>query len=342
MRKEFGHIIVIAALVMVFTCTGQIQAYEVTGDVTSGWGTRGGNLWYDVLKETSSSTAGGYDGTYERGVLGRPPTTKDLPNILNPTNHNWTEVDYILVTGRNGHRALYSVGEIDPRFGNKAVTLTPNKFKKDYTLAGLGRVVDRVSTIEVVHAFTNLKGVVVDGSKDVHPYTPMLVVSGVGIKPRTYDLAALQAMEQVIFDASLSTSNTFGIWSGPTLLDVLDAAGVDTKDMDSYIIVQSSDGYATLLSMYEVAHNTGACPLPSVDCPLPFLAISGYYPDTGKIAINNGSCTDAESAGTTCKDSGFVRFAIPDDWQAGRWVSNTAQIIVFKLDHEHGWCHHPW
>ena len=143
MKKNFGFIMAVAALVMVLAWTGPVQAealaltgpvqadtapgpvqtYTVTGDVTSGWGTNGGNLWYDVLKETATSTAGGYDGTYTRGVIVRPPTTALLPNPVNPTNHNWVEVDYILVTGRNGHRALYSVGELDPRFGNGTVTL---------------------------------------------------------------------------------------------------------------------------------------------------------------------------------------------------------------------------
>jgi hypothetical protein len=325
MKKNFGFVMAVAALVMVLAWIGPVQAYEVIGDVTSGWGTEGGNLWYDVLKETATSSAGGYDGTYTRGVIIRPPTTPDLPNPLSPTNHNWIEVDYILATGRGGQRALFSVGEIDPRFGNGTVTLTLNKSKKDYDLAGEGRWVRNVSKIDVVHAFTNMKSV----PGDVHPYSPMLVVSGAGISPRTYDLADLQAMTQATFDASLSGTNTKGKWTGSTLVDVLKASGIDTRDMDSYVIVQATDGYATLLSMYEVTHNSTDLPNSSVGCALPLLAIRDELNNT----INNGTCTDPEPASNTpCRDGGFVRTVLPNDLAAGRWVSNTAQIIVYKLE----------
>jgi hypothetical protein len=290
-----------------------VRAYKVTGDVTSGWSTEGGTLWYDVLKETATSSAGGYDDTqpYTRGVIVRPPSTSVSPNPLNPTNHNWIEVDYILVTGQDDHRALYSVGELDPRFGNGAVTLTPNKYQGGYDMAGLGREVKKVSTIDVVHAFTTIKGV----PNDVHPYSPMLVVSGAGIRPRTHDLADLQAMNQVTFDASSSTSNTYGIWTGPTLSSVLRASGIDTRDMDSYIVVQATDGYATVLSMYEATHQAGG--------QYPLLAINGCFPDTGKCSINcDGSCSKGEN--------GVARLVIPGNLAAGRWVSNVAQIMVFQ------------
>jgi len=253
MKKNFGFVMAVAALAMALIWTGSVQAYEVIGDVTSGWGTQGGNLWYDVLKETATSSAGGYTGTYVTGVIVRPPTTASSPNPVNPTNHNWIEVDYILVTGHEDHRVLYSVGEVDPRFGNETVTLTCDK-KGRCDLSGDGRWVRNVSKIDVVHAFTNIKGV----PNAVHPYPPWLIVSGEGTTPRTYDLADLQAMTQKTFDASSSTTNTVGIWTGPTLLDVLKASGVDTRDMDSYIIVQATDGYATLLSMYEATQLTGA------------------------------------------------------------------------------------
>lgn len=325
MRKNVFLIMTVTALVMALAWTGPAGAYRVTGDVTSAWGSEGGNLWYDVLKETATSSAGGYDGTYVRGVIIRPPTTADLPNPISPTNHNWIEVDYILVTGQNGKRVLYSVGELDPRFGNETVTLTSNKNKNDYDLAGAGREVKKVSTIDIVHAFTNIKSV----PNDVHPYSPTLIVSGVGIIPRTYGLADLQAMTQVTFNASSSTTNTKGIWVGPTLLDVLHASGADVKDMDSYIIVQATDGYATLLSMYEVTHRTGKCPLTSVECPLPLLAIK----DTLGNSLNNGTSTHSEPAsGATCKDGGFARTVLPKDIAAGGWISNTAQIILYKVD----------
>jgi hypothetical protein len=339
MKKHFGIVMAVAALAMVLAWTGSVQAYTVTGDVTPGWGTLGGSLWYDVLKETASSTAGGYDPqTY--GVMVRPPTTTDLPNPINPTNHNWTEVNYLLVTGQFGQRALYSVGELDPRFGNKTATLTCKSGNKkgrgcdnngQCDLVGAGREVKKVSNIEVVHAFTHMKGV----PGDVHPFSPWLVVSGAGITPKTYDLADLQAMHQVTFDASTSTSNTKGIWTGPRLVDVLKASGVDTKDMDSYIIVQATDGYSTLLSMYEATHKLGITDPATCPACQPEYILLGISDTLGN-TLNNGTCTDPVSANTTCKDGGFVRTVNPGDLAAGRWVSNAAQIIVYKLNPK-GW-----
>lgn len=330
--KKCNRVVVFVLVAVLFILSGQAHAYKVTGDVTSGWGTTGGDLWYDVLKESNSSTAGGYDDVDAPvyGVMVRPPSTLDLPNPLNPTNHNWVEVNYLLVTGRNGHKALYSVGELDPRFGNKTVTLTRNKDKKDYNLAGEGREVKKVVSIDVVHAFTNIKGV----PNDARPYAPWVVVSGAGITPRTYNLAALQAMPQVTFDASSSTKNIKGVWTGPRLVDVLKDAGVDTKDMDSYIVVQGADGYAAIFSMYEATHQAGIgdpTTCPACEPGYVLLAIKEVLKNT----LDNGTCTDPESAGTACRDGGIVRTVLPGDYQAGRYISNTAQIIVYKLHRNH-------
>lgn len=349
MKRRLGFVMAVMAAIMLLTWTGPVQAYQVTGDVTSGWGTTGGDLWYSVLKETAGSTAGGYDDATPPpvyGVMVRPPTTTSFPNPINPTNHNWVEVNYILVTGRDGHRALYSVGEIDPRFGNKPVTLTLNRDKRDYDLAGAGREVKKAVNIDVVHAFTHMKSVVVDGANDVHPFSPALIVSGAGIKPQTYDLDDLKAMPQVTFDASSSTSNTKGIWKGPTLKSVLEASGVDTRDMDSYIIVQATDGYATLLSMYEVTHKLGLNNLPNTaTCPgcVPEYVILGIS-DMLNNTLNNGTCTDSVKLNpiTPCRDGGLVRTINPGDLAAGRWVSNASQIIVYKLDREEFCDEHDW
>ena len=347
MKKRLGFLAAALALVMLFAWTGQVRAYEVKGYVTPGWGALGGDLWYDVLKETASSTAGGYDDAATPpvyGVMVRPPSTVDLPNLVNPTNHNWTEVNYLLVTGKKGDRALYSVGEVDPRFGSKTVAITCTDGKKGRgcdkgsrcDLAGSGRSVKDMSTIDVVRAFTNIKSVTVDGSKDVHPFSPDLIISGAGITPKIYNLAALRAMPQDTFDASTSTSNTVGIWHGPRLVDVLRDAGVNTKDMDSYIIIQSTDGYATLLSMYEATHKLGIADLTSCPACQPGYILLGISDTLGN-TLNNGTCSDAESAATRCKDGGFVRNVNPGDWQAGRWISNTAQIIVYKAQGKGWW-----
>ena len=41
------------------------------------------------------------------------------------------------------------------------------------------------------------------------------------------------------------------------MLSLLDASGVNTRDMNTFVVVSATDGYATVLSMYEVTHMIG-------------------------------------------------------------------------------------
>ena len=225
-----------------------------------------------------------------------------LPSPLPPYSiqtkfENYTEGDLVLVTGKNGFSALYSVGELDTKFAPaNAVTLTLDWHSR-YDLAGEGRAVEDVSDIDVVHAVNVIKG------QTLHFYSSRLVVSGEGIIPKAYDLSDLEDMAQATY------TNTSGAdWTGPTLLSVLNASGVNTKDMDSYVVVSATDGYATVLSMYEVTNMTGT--------QYDFLAISA---------------SDGSINGTTASDSGFARLILPDDKGPGRWVSNVDNIAVYKL-----------
>jgi hypothetical protein len=324
MKKNFGLVMVVAALVALLLSSSSLFAYTVNGYVDNpGEYSTGGSLW-TALQGTG--TQGGAPDYLFPCAGGTDVPCIHLPNppyVINSTNHNWVDSNYVLVTGKHGSRALYSVGELNPKFApaGSEVTLTCASATKGRScnkngqcdLTGAGRVVKNVSSIDVVHAFTHIKSV---AGNTAHPFSDVLIVSGAGITPRTYDLTDLQAMkEQVTFDASTSTVNTKGIWTGPTLLSVLKASGIDTKDMDSYIVVQATDGYATILSMYEATHKTGS--------QYALLAIIDEQGNT----INCGtSCTKG--------DNGLARLVLPNDNVAGRWVSNVAQIMVYKLDHK--------
>jgi len=333
MRKNYCFVILAAAAAL-FILSTQATAYTVSGYVNNpGKYSTTGSLW-DVLQGPDAvsfpNTAPYEYPCYNETTV--PCIT--LPNPaydLNNTNHNMVDSNYVVVTGEDGSRALYSVGELDPKFApaSSEVTLTCDKHGR-CDVAGEGRAVHHVSNIDVVHAVTtvHLNGTVNGVSFPfTHFYSPLIVVSGEGITPRTYNLADLRAMKQETFNASSSTTNTQGIWAGPTLASLLEASGVDTKDMDSYIIVQATDSYAAVLSMYEATQN------PSGSYAL--LAISGFQLDstTGnfdKQTINNCECS-------TDSDNGFARLILPNDTVAGRWVSNVAQIVVYKHKREFCW-----
>jgi hypothetical protein len=119
-------------------------------------------------------------------------------------------------------------------------------------------------------------------------------------------------------------TNTSGAtWTGPTLLSLLKASGVDTKVMNSYVVVSATDGYATVLSMYEVTHKTGA--------QYDLIAISASDGE-----LNEGPWT-SPTKGLNQNDNGFARLVIPGDKGAGRWVSNVDQIVVLRVPYNWVW-----
>jgi hypothetical protein len=198
-----------------------------------------------------------------------------------------------------------------------------------------------VTDIEVVHAVSIIK---LSGGtfSFTHFYSPYVIVSGAGITPRTYALADLVGMPQETFDASKSTTKTKGVWTGPTLLSVLKASGIDTCDMDSYIVVQATDGYSTVLSMYEATQVTGA----QSQLALLAISVSGETGSTLNETPTTTKPTTPSSAVTNSPpppipnqttDSGVARLILPNDGGttnpvADRWISNVAQIVVYKLE----------
>jgi hypothetical protein len=341
MKKKFGFVMAVAALIVILLSSGSAFAYTVTGYVNNpGEYSTGGSLW-TILQGTDTTFGENTTYPYQYPCFTDPTlpciTLPQPPYVQNDINHNYVDTNYVIVTGKDGSRAIYSVGELNPKFSpNTAqITLTctsGNKKgrgcdKNDHCdLAGAGRTVKNVSNIEVVHATPSIHYNGKEGGAAVpftHFYSSQIVVSGHGIMAKTYDLADLQAMNQVTFDASLATNNTQGLWTGPTLLDLLKNAGVNTKDMDSYIVVQATDGYATALTMYEATKKPGV--------QYDMLAISGL------ITFQNTPNVQILNCGTTCSkygDSGLARLVLPYDNVAGRWVSNVSQIVVYKSHHK--------
>ena len=328
MKKKLILITAIAIVVMLFS-NGWVLAggaeeaakppsYTVSGYVNNpGAYTVSGSLW-TVLEGTDANfgelTKYPYQYPCYAGSASPCISLPEPPYALNSINHNWVDSNYVIVRNKSGVAALYSVGELNPKFSPSPdkIAITCSSKLKRCDMSGAGRTVKNISTVEVAHAVSIVKAS--SGTPYTHFYSPILIVSGEGIVPETFDLADLKKMKQVTFDASKSTTNTVGIWNGPTLLSLLKAVGVDTKDMYSYIVVQATDGYAAVISMYEATQKTGA--------QYALLAIS----DT----LNNTINCD-----TTCKkgDGGLARLVLPNDLVAGRWISNVANIIVYKSHH---------
>jgi hypothetical protein len=327
--KKNHYYFVLGLVAAVFILSGQALAYKVSGNVNNpGEYSTSGSLW-NVLQ---GSDAGSFPQTapyqYPCYSEHNAPciTLPQPPYDENTINHNTVDSNYVLVIGMDGSSALFAVGELDPKFAPPGYTATLMcDGRGRCNLTGEGRTVNGVCNINVAQAVPSIH---LNGKTFpfTHFYSPLIIVSGDGITPKSYNLTQLQAMQQETFNASSSGTNTAGVWTGPTLASVLEASGVDTSDMNNYIVVQATDGYAAVLSMYEATHMPGA--------QYALLAIS----DTLNHTLNNGSCSAPGSATTTCNDSGVARLVLPNDLVAGRWVSNVAQIVVYKLSPwEIGW-----
>ena len=110
---------------------------------------------------------------------------------MNPTNHNWIEGDYVLVTGKHGSRALFSVGELDTKFAPAgAVTLTLD-WQVGMTWPARA---ERSKTCPT--SMSSMPSLSKRRRNGPFLLEPMLVVSGEGIIPKTYDLADLEDMAQ--------------------------------------------------------------------------------------------------------------------------------------------------
>jgi len=340
MKKNYCFAI-LAVMATLFILRAQALAYRVSGYVDHpGEYSTQGSLW-TVLQGTApinNTTPYAYPCTTDPTVAVPCITYPTPPWDMNTMNHDWADSNYVVVTGRDDSRALYSVGELDPNFGNAAVTITCSRPDR-CSLSGEGRTVHHVTDIEVVHAVSIIK---LSGGifPFTHFYSPYVIVSGAGITSRTYALADLLVMPQETFNASNSTTKTKGVWTGPTLLSVLKASGIDTGDMDSYIVVQATDGYSTVLSMYEATQVTGA------QSQLALLAISASGTSSTinqTPTVPGGPTTPPSGAGPNpptpnqTTDSGVARLILPNDGGttnpvADRWISNVAQIVVYKLE----------
>ena len=333
MKKNYCFVI-LAVVAALFILSTQAMAYKVNGNFNNpGEYTTAGSLWVALEGPDPFGFNSAYPYQYDCYPGATLPciTLPQPPYSENDINHNTVDSNYVVVTGVGGSRAVFAVGELDPKFAptGYAATITCDKHGR-CNLAGEGRAVRNVSEIDVFQAVPSIH-VNEKTLPFTHFYSSSIIVSGEGITPKTYTLAELQAMSQVTFKASSSTTNTQGIWTGPTLASLLDASGIDTKDMDSYVVVQASDSYAAVLSMYEATHMTGG--------QYALLAVSGLtYDGTDGLfdtqTINNCECS-------TDSDNGLARLILPNDIVAGRWVSNVAQIVVYKLWGEGG-CMANW
>ncbi len=218
---------------------------------------------------------------------------------------------YVLATGTDGYRSVFSLGELSPTFGNRpdlaAYAETVRGVSTPLAADGFARVTAPgdvkggryVSNLVNLDVRTSGSTVQAAGSG---PSTQFRV-SGTVAAPSAFDLAALQALPKVTVTVG---GHTYG---GASFWDLLNASvglrldsAVKNDVLGHYAVATGSDGYKAVFSLGELD------------------PAFGNQPDL--IAY--------EEDGAPLGAAGFARLVVPNDVRAGRWVSNLVALEVFS------------
>jgi len=244
-----------------------------------------------------------YTGTSLWGVLDAAGIKTD-PDLKNDILGK-----YVLATGTDGYRVAFSMGELNPGFGNRTDLLayaeTINGVSAPLSTDGVarvtapgdvkgGRYVSNLASLAVGSAAPTVKG--------AGGVSTQFSVSGDVTHTMNFDLAALKALP--IIHATVGSTT----YTGASFWDLLNSTvGLATKaavknDLLGMIIVATgSDGYKAAFSLGELSPDFG------------------HQPDL--IAY--------EANGVPLSDNGFARIIVPNDIRGGRAVSNLVGLDVF-------------
>lgn len=245
---------------------------------------------------TGTSLWGLLDGA---GLVTRPGVKNDVLNR------------YVLATGSDGYKTVFSLGELNPGFGNRpdlvAYAETVNGQSQSLGADGFARVTapGDVKGGRYVSNLVNLD-VRSSGAKAAGQgggVSSAFSVSGAVTASRSFDLQALQALPSItrVVNGVSYTGVSFWDLLNSTVGIALDPT-VKNDVLGKYVVATGSDGYQVVFSLGEL--NPGF----------------GNQPDLIAYAAN----------GQSLGSNGFARLIVPNDVKAGRWVSNLVSLEVLS------------
>ena len=229
---------------------------------------------------------------------------------------------YVVATGADGYKAAFSLGEIDPRFGDQPVlvaTLDTAGQLGPKGSEGLARMVvpgDRaggryVSDLVDLHV-GSLPEPPVPGPGGV---SDQLTVSGQVADPAAFTPITLAALNQATTETATFLSGAGQVsdtYTGVSLWTLLQDQGLVTdpaikNDILRFgVVATGSDGYRALVSLGEID------------------PAFGNQPDLVAYADTAGQLGPDGSAGA-------MRLVVPGDHAGGRYVSNLVDLRVIDL-----------
>lgn len=268
--------------------------------------------------ETNLAVAGGYTGVSMESLLTnsavgiRPDPTQAKNSIIS---------EYVVATGSDGYRVVYSGGELDPGFGGRN-TLRPDLLA--YELNG-GPIGANGAFRTIVPGDTNKGGRYVSNVTNISVRISA-TKTGAGGTSSQFILSGLVSNSGAIFTslADLTNGNlpvltedvTYisggspvnATFSGVSLWSFLNHAGLVTdpyqskNHLNEYVLATGSDGYKAVFSLGELDPSFGGQPTNSLTQDL--IAFTGVNSD------------------------GAFRIVVPGDIKGGRYVANVVSLEV--------------
>ncbi|HVC62873.1 MAG TPA: hypothetical protein VND19_21230 [Acetobacteraceae bacterium] len=254
-----------------------------------------------------------YTGTNPWTLLNAAGGITPMPGAKNSTLRN-----YVVAVGSDGYQAVFSGGEINPKFGNQ-----PDLVAYADTGGQLGPGGPQGFARMVVPGDT-AGGRYVSNIVDLHVgAAPSLPGTGGGVSsqftltggvahPGTYGLANLMSLPANTLTATYmaGSGSVTDTYIGVSLWTLLMSAGLITDPtikndvLRKYVVAVGSDGYEAIFSLGEID------------------PAFGNQPDLVAYADRGGQL------GSGGPD-GFARMVVPGDTAGGRYVSNLVELGVF-------------
>jgi hypothetical protein len=250
----------------------------------------------------------------------------DAGGVTTTTAKNDILSKYVIATGADGYQAVFSLGEIDPMFGNQPVLVayadTGGQLGPDasdglarlvvpHDIAG-GRYVSDLVSLQV-------KSLPEPGPTGNGGISPQATLSGAVADPMIVTpetLAALHQSTTVKATYLAGATPTTDVYRGVSLWNLIQDAGLLTdpaikNDLLGFAVVATgSDGYRAVISLGEIAPTFGNQP-----------DLVAYRDTQGQLGPNGSD--------------GALRLVVPGDQAGGRYVSNLVSLQVIDTTSAH-------
>jgi hypothetical protein len=230
--------------------------------------------------------------------------------VTDPAVKNDVLNKYVVATGADGYRSVFSLGELNPSFGNRADLVayaeTVNGAKQPLGSDGFARTT-AVGDVRGGRYVSNLVSLDVFDSGSTSAGTGggvsgAFTVSGDVLHGASFDLAALQALpgRSVTVGADVFTGVSFWDLLNTTVGLATDPS-VKNDVLGMVVVATGGDGYKSVFSLGELD------------------PLFGNQPDLIAFGVD----------GSGLGSDGFARLVVPGDAKHGRYVSNLVSLEVF-------------